>query len=305
MAVAPTITFAGIPFSIDFEFKSCKAAVVGIPTYCIYPDQTPHSTDAPAVIRRESNRYPDDGLAWDFDLGKPLNEICAGKVVDLGDLEVSPYQADHNHEVICSTIKRIIHAGAVPIVLGGDDSVPIAVLESYKEEEAFCVIQLDAHIDWREKVNDVREGYSSTMRRASEMAWVKGIIQVGARGVGSARREEYQAAMNYGAKLITAREFHQMGVAGVIGMLPMNSRVFLTIDFDVLDPAIMPAVCAPTPGGLYFQETVDLIHATANHCRVVGACLVELAPEADINHLGAITAMRLVWNTIGAVTLNP
>ena len=60
-----------------------------------------------------------------------------------------------------------------------------------KNEEPFFVLQLDAHIDWRDEVKGVRDGYSSTMRRASEMPWVKGIIQVGARGVGSARREEY------------------------------------------------------------------------------------------------------------------
>lgn len=297
------LTFAGFPSSDSHPPKDCRTAVVGIPYYCEYPGQTANSAHAPAVIRQESNRYPDDPLAWDFDLGQPLSEICAGKVVDLGDLPVFPHQVDHNREVIQSTMKNIIKTGALPVVLGGDDSIPIAVLNSYQDEEPFYVLQLDAHIDWRDDVMGIREGYSSTMRRASEMAWVSGIIQVGARGVGSARREEHQAAMDYGAQLIPARDFHRFGVQSVLDMLPNNCRVFLTIDFDVLDPAIMPAVGAPTPGGLSFQETVDLIHAAANQFRVLGACLVELAPNADINHLGAITAMRLVWNTIGALTL--
>ena len=59
-------------------------------------------------------------------------------------------------------------------------------------KEPFYILQLDAHIDWRNEVDGVREGYSSTMRRASEMPWVKGITQVGMRGVGSAREEEYR-----------------------------------------------------------------------------------------------------------------
>jgi len=298
-----TLTFAGFPFSDSQLPKDCKTAVVGIPHFCEYPGQTAHSANAPVVIRQESNRYPEDPLAWDFDLGQPLSEICAGKVIDLGDLPVFPNQADQNRDVIQSTIKNIVTTGALPVVLGGDDSIPIAVLNSYQDEEPFYVLQLDAHIDWRDEVNGIREGYSSTMRRASEMAWVRGIIQVGARGVGSARREEHQAALNYGAQLIPARDFHRLGVQGVVDRLPKNSRVFLTIDFDVLDPAIMPAVGAPTPGGLYYQETIELIHAIAKRCGIIGVCFVELAPNADINHLGAITAMRLVWSTIGALTL--
>ena len=296
-----SLTFAGFPFNVGHPPKGCKAAVIGIPLFCEYPDQTAQSANAPAVIRKESNLYPDDLFAWDFDLGKPLDELCAGKVVDLGDLPVFANKVDQNREVIRSTIKSIINTAAVPVVLGGDDSIPIAVLDSYQDAEPFYVLQLDAHIDWRDEVKGIREGYSSTMRRASEMAWVKGIIQVGARGVGSARREEYQAAMDYGARLIPARDFHHLGVQGMLDLLPKDSRVFLTIDFDVLDPAIMPAVGAPTPGGLFFQETIDLIHAVAIQCSIIGACLVELAPEADINHLGAITAMRMVWNTIGAL----
>jgi agmatinase len=90
---------------------------------------------------------------------------------------------------------------------------------------------------------------------------------VGARGVGSARREECQAALDYGANLITAKAFHRKrDTTRVMELnIPKGSRCFLTIDFDVLDPSIMPAVGAPTPGGLFYQETIDLIHAVSQH----------------------------------------
>ena len=295
------LAFAGFP--CDHELKPINAgvALVGIPYHSIYPNETAHSAEAPAAIRRESNRYPGDPFAWDFDIGRPLAEICCGKVVDCGDLQVTPNNAVRNREIIKSAISSVINAGAIPIVLGGDDSIPIPVLAAFEQEEPFFVLQLDAHIDWRDEVKGVGDGYSSTMRRASEMPWVKGIVQVGARGVGSARREEYQAAIDYGAILITAKTFHERGIQQVLENIPKGSRCFLTIDFDVLDPSNMPAVGAPTPGGLFFQETIDLIYAVSQHTSLVGVCLVELAPEQDFNNLGVITAMRVVWNVIGAL----
>ncbi len=111
-------------------------------------------------------------------------------------------------------------------------------------------MQLDAHIDWRDEVDGVKKGYSSTMRRASEMDWVSGIVQLGAHGVGSARKEELDAAKAYGAKIISAAQYHHEGLTSVTKCLPKGSRVFISMDYDVLDQSIMPAVGAPSPGGL-------------------------------------------------------
>jgi arginase family enzyme len=63
----------------------------------------------------------------------------------------------------------------------------------------------------------------------------------------------------------------------------------------------MPAVGASTPGGLFYQETIDLIHALSRHAEIICVCLVELTPSADVQHQGAIAAMRIAWNVIGAL----
>jgi len=296
-------TFANLPFCADISQTSNKIVLIGIPFFCEYPGEGGLSSDAPDIIRIESNRYPEDPQAWDFDLGGSLEKVCNKKIVDIGNLAVTPGDKEGNRHIIETSIKEALQASALPVVLGGDDSIPIPVIGAYEGQEPFFVLQLDAHIDWRDEINGVREGYSSTMRRASEMPWVRGIIQLGARGVGSAREEELRAAEDYGAKIITAKEFHEKGKESFLSALPLGSFCFLTIDFDVLDPSIMPAVGAPTPGGLYYQETIDLLHAVAMHTSLVGVCLTELAPKKDLNHLGAITAMRLVWNILGAAAL--
>jgi len=297
----PFQTFAGYPYISDLSHLSGGIAILGIPAFTVYPGESAHSADAPDAIRMESNRYPEDPDAWDFDLGSTLSELCQGKVVDCGNLPYHPEDHQMNHNRIQRAIQQVLKTKAIPVVLGGDDSVPIPVLAAYENEDPFFILQLDAHIDWRDEVKGLREGYSSTMRRASEMPWVQGIVQLGARGVGSARREEYQAALDYGAKLVTAKEFHQKGIENILKSIPAGSRCFLTIDFDVLDPSIMPAVGAPAPGGLLYQETIDLIHRISKHTSIIGACLVELVPSSDIRYFGAITAMRIVWNIIGAL----
>lgn len=298
------ITFAGLPAHASLSEASPKIVILGAAHGAGYEGEAPLSADPPRVIREQSNRYPDDPYAWDFDLGGVWAEVCGKRVVDSGDLPLSPAGPKENQCLIDHAIKEILSSESIPIVLGGDDSIPIPVIRGFAGQEPFYILQLDAHIDWRDEVRGNREGYSSAMRRASEMPWVQGIVQVGARGVGSAREEEFQAAMDYGAHLVSARQFHQEGVQRTLRRIPRQSRCLLTMDFDVLDPAIMPAVAAPSPGGLNFQETVDLIHAAAQRFSLIGACLVELTPQADLRQLGAMTAMRVAWNLIYALAKN-
>jgi hypothetical protein len=81
---------------------------------------------------------------------------------------------------------------------------------------------------------------------------VSGMTQIGLRAIGSARRGELQAAVAYASHLVTAEQFHTDGPDRVLATIPENRAVYLTIDADGLDPTEMPAVMAPTPGGLYF-----------------------------------------------------
>ena len=295
-------TFAGFPSCADLAQLQADIALIGIPYGTPYvPEKPPHSLYAPNAIRCESNRYKDDPVAWDFDLGGTLLGDFSKRVVDCGDLPGSQDDPKGNRERTQEVVASILSKNAVPLVLGGDDSVPIPVMCAYEGGKPFHVLQLDAHIDWRDSVGGVREGYSSTMRRASELDSVVGIVQAGIRGVGSARAEEHRAAVNYGAEIVLAKTLMREGTEAVLQHIPEGERCFLTIDFDVLDPSVMPAVGAPTPGGLNFQTLIDIIHGAAVRTKIVGVCLVEFAPEADLHNLSAVTAMRIVWNVIGAL----
>src|SRR5437879_13264690 len=104
----------------------------------------------------------------------------------------------------------------MPIVLGGEHSITIPVLRAYEGRGPVCIVHVDAHIDWRDEVNGIREGLSSPVRRASEMPWIRGMAQIGIRGIGSARRGEFGHARKYGSVLMGGAERPRGRVDGVM-----------------------------------------------------------------------------------------
>ena len=146
-----------------------------------------------ALLRRRAARHPrcDRRLCGqlhhvDFDLGGPIfpDGVVA---VDGGDLACTAADPSANRAVIREAVATVLARGAVPIVIGGDDSMPIPVVEAFQGRGPLTIVQIDAHIDWRDEVAGERFGLSSTMRRASEMPHIERIVQVGQRAIGSAR----------------------------------------------------------------------------------------------------------------------
>ena len=197
-------------------------------------------------------------------------------------------------------MRKVLAAGTMPIILGGDHAVPIPVFRALDQHGPITLVQIDAHIDWRDEVNGVREGLSSPIRRASEMPHMDQIFQIGMRSAGSARPEEVEAAAAYGANIITAWELHDIGMDAVLQRIPNGGRYYITIDADGMDPSVMPAVAGPAPGGLTFHQARKLIHGLVKKGRVLGMDIVEITPKSDVNRISAITAGRLIVNLIGA-----
>lgn len=255
------------------------------------------SSDAPMAVRAAVNQSSTDITHYDFDLGGPL--LPPGtRLVDLGDLDGGA-DGTANRALIERTTLAVLAAGAFPVMVGGDDSVPVPFLRAFAGEGPVDLLQIDAHIDWRDTLGGVRDGYSSTMRRASELPFVRSITQVGMRGVGSARSEEVEAARAWGARLVTVREARAMGMAALAQSLPEGGRLVIQVDADAFDPSVCPAVNAPTPGGFRFEEVADLIAAAIHRKGLAGFSVVELVPGQDPHGLSANVVARLICNAIG------
>lgn len=238
---------------------------------------------------------------WDFDLSGPLFDGTPISCIDDGDLATTPSGAAANRAAIEAKTREILASSAVPILIGGDDSVPIPFFAGFADHGPVWILQIDAHLDWRDEIDGEAFGYSSPMRRASEMPHVAGIVQVGLRSVGSARLEEIEAARRYGSRLVTARDVHASGVGEALRHIPEGAKVVVTLDCDGLDPAVMPGVAARTPGGLCYTQAIDLIAGAGRRGRIAGLDLVEFYPPADIDGITALTAARLLVNALGAI----
>jgi agmatinase len=236
----------------------------------------------------------------DFDLGGP---IFPGAVTaaDCGDLPCNEADAAANRIAIRQAVGSVLNQGAVPIIIGGDDSVPIPLFEAFHDRGPVTILQIDAHIDWREEVQGERWGLSSTMRRASEMPHVERIMQVGQRAIGSARPSDFEDAKEWGVSFFPARQVHEKGIGPVLSAVPAGAQVIVTFDCDALDPSIMPAIIAPAPGGLTFWQAAGILHGVAAKARIAAFDIVELVPERDVGRLGALTAARLIVNAMGLI----
>jgi agmatinase len=299
-------TFLGLPAAELGALRAgaAEVVIVGAPHGVPYP--TPGAAagcaEAPAAIRERSRRFGRFVDHHDFDLDGPMVPSGARfRVLDAGDVSGAADDGAGNAEMVEAAIRSILEMGAAPVVLGGDDSVPIPVLRGFAERAPLTVLQVDAHLDFRDQVAGVRDGYSSPMRRASEMAHVERIVQVGLRGVGSARSGDVADARAAGNLLVTARELGERGVGWLLEQLPADASIFLSFDLDGLDPAVAPAVSGASPGGLSYQQASDLLRGLGGRCRVAGAAFTELVPSLDPGGISALVVVRLISQLLGAM----
>ena len=259
------------------------------------------SAEAPAAIRRGAVQSSSNLDHWDYDLGGPLFGDGPVRLVDCGDVATTADDGASNRARIEAVTAALVGRGAVPVLLGGDDSVPIPFHRGFADAGPLAILQIDAHIDWRDTIGGERDGYSSTMRRASELPFVRAIVQVGARGVGSARRREVEAAAAWGAHILPAEVFRRDGVEAVVHALPEDLPVLIALDLDAFDPSLVPAVNAPTPGGPLFPEVAALVRRVASTRPIAGISVVELVPQLDATGVSAMVAARFVLNVVGAM----
>lgn len=269
-------------------------ALLGLP-YSEHYSGNPRPNDqarAPEDIRLHSNVLTYAPNFHDFTHGATLEQVIPRAGRDAGNLaETGDFDAYYREAV--AVMRRQFETARFSIMLGGDHGATIPAFEALEVRGPVHVVQIDAHMDWREEVRGARRGYSSTMRRASEMPWIKGMTQIGLRCAGSAREEEARAARAWGAELVTALEVHR-NLQAVLDGLKGKGPFYITIDADGMDPSVMPGCLWPVPGGLRYEQLQEILLVLARE-GLVGMDIVEVGPSYDLpNHLTAITAARMM-----------
>ena len=283
--------------------------VLGIGAATPYPVGS-YCMDAPDAIRG-ARSWPNILDQHDFDLYglEPSGGVLPQGVhaADFGNLDVvdsaAPEDTAQNRAKIKSAVASLRDDDIVPFIFGGDDSVPIPVLAAYETAvQPISILQIDAHIDWRDEVNNEKNGLSSNMRRASEMDHIGKIVQLGARGIGSARATDLQDALDYGTSFHTTRMLKEDGgIDRALADLPEDIPVYIALDIDSLDPVLMPAVIGAAQGGLNYDHIMAIFETVAKRAPIIGFNLVEFMPGRDVNNQGALMASRVAISMLGLI----
>jgi agmatinase len=207
------------------------------------------------------------------------------KICDVGDISLPQGDLEGALGMIQGYLATVIRDKKFPILLGGEHLISVPVVnELTKHHQNLAVIQLDAHADFRQAYLGNPLSHATVMRRIADILGGENIFQLGIR---SGTREEMRAA----------RELGSLSEEGDTLRRAAGRPVYLTVDLDLLDPAVAPGVGAPEPGGLTFDECISLI-AQLSSLRVVGFDVVELSPPYDPTQQSAMAAAKLVRELI-------
>lgn len=232
-----------------------------------------------------------------LDASMQLERLDEETLQDWGDLAIHTaepfYPSGKPRHAVVQMRNRV--AGALErkqflLSLGGDHAVTIGpVMAAQAVYPEMGVLQIDAHLDLRETWNGSRYNHACVMRRIMDDMHLP-VVQVGIR---AAAPEEVEYLKRHQLEPVYAHTIdstHDDWVRQVVDRLP--DKVYLTVDLDGLDPAVMPGTGTPEPGGLTYRQLVDLIRAVGKNRTVVAADITELA-AIEGSHVSEYTAAKI------------
>ena len=248
--------------------QEAKVVLYGAP-YDSTTSFRPGTRFGPAAIRSES---------FGIETYSPLQDrdLEDFPFFDSGDLDLPFGAPDRALEMIEARAEKILSAGKIPFLLGGEHLVTLgAVRAVVKKFPDLRIIHFDAHADLREDYLGVRLSHACVMRRCHDLLGDGRIFQFGIR---SGTREEFDF-MREGH--VVTESFSDGTLQMVIDSIPPDAPVYLTVDMDVLDPSVFPGTGTPEAGGFDYRELVDDMVRIGGQLNVVGIDNVELAPSLD------------------------
>ena len=298
-------TFGKYPYQPDWDKIEADVAVLGAP-YDFGTQFRAGARFGPRAIREASTLFSfGHGGAYDHEDDVTYLPAETTRIVDLGDADIIHTDTTNSHANIEEAVRRILAAGALPVVLGGDHSINIPCVNAFADDCAangpIHIVQLDAHLDFVDERHGVRYGHGNPMRRAAEKPYVTGLSQLGIRNVSSTAKEGYEAARSMGSDILSVRQIRKLGIDAVLARIPEGVRYYVTIDIDGFDPSIAPGTGTPSHGGFTYYEGLEILAGLAARGTVVGIDLVEVAPDYDHTGTTAILAAQLLMNLIGRV----
>ena len=198
----------------------------------------------------------------------------------IGIKTLKPFKIDKNIVKALKQISKIneenLKKKIFPLVLGGEHTItPGCIAPFAKKYDKLCLLHFDAHADLRESYNGNQFSHASAIRRCLDHKNIS-VISFGIRNISSS--EIYFLNKNSSRIKIFWSKNKKKWDLKKFKKLIKNKTVYLTFDVDGLDSSVMPATGTPEPGGLFWDETLDIIKIAFKNSNIVGADINELSP---------------------------
>jgi agmatinase len=295
-------SFCKFPIHTDLETLSADVAIFGVP-WDEGVGYRPGARFGPRSLREYSTRFAFHERAakksgfWNIENRKRYLEKI--NLADCGDQDVLYLDVERTFSAITDSLRKILSAKALPVILGGDHSITFPAVRAFQEIKPLHLIHLDAHLDYNDSVQGVKLANGSPIKRISELGFVGEIVQIGMRGI-RAREDAFKDSMSRGNKVITMFDFRKGGIDEVLRQIP-KGNLYVTIDIDVLDPSIAPGTSSPEFDGMTYYEMRDLLKGIASRGKVVGFDLTEVNPFLDAAGLTQSAAVTIILEFLGVI----
>jgi agmatinase len=296
-------TFAKRELVTDWSKINADVAVLGAP-FDFGTQWRAGARFGPRGIREASTLFS-FGHAGAYDHEDDITYLTENvKIVDIGDADIIHTDTLKSHENIELGVRSILAADALPVVLGGDHSVNIPCINAFSDYGPIHILQIDAHLDFVDERHGVKYGHGNPMRRAAEKPYVAGLTQVGIRNVSSTAKEGYESAKEMKSDILSVRQTRKIGPKNLVGRIPKDANVYVTIDIDAFCPSIAPGTGTPSHGGFLYYEVLEILQGLSKQNKVVGIDLVEVAPDYDHSGSTTILAAQILLNFLGFIFHN-
>ena len=272
--------YAGIPDE-NTQYESAEIVIIPVPY------------DGTSTYGKGADKGPD--AIFDASENMELYDIETDSEVYKKGVFIAPtVTEDSSPEAMCDAVQasvaEYINAGKFVGVLGGEHSISIGSIKAFKEKyDDLTVLQLDAHSDLRPEYHGSACNHACAMHLASKTT---NLVQVGIRSMDSVELPFLNRENLFTSYEIRSNSNWQTDVVNSLG-----KNVYITIDLDAFDPSIMPSTGTPEPGGLLWNETLDLLKMVFKRSNVVGFDINELAPTEG-NSAPDFMAAKLLYKLI-------
>jgi len=299
---AQPATFMRLPHRTDLS--GVDVAMLGVP----YDSGTSYRSGArlgPREIRAQSS------LIRPYSYFQKISPFEMLVIVDAGDVDAPPVGIEPAYAAIEAGVARVLDAGAIPLVVGGDHSISLPCLRAVSRRHGpLALVQFDAHIDTWGDYFGGKYFHGSPFRRAIEEKIIDpaAYAQVGIRGPMYGEEADFAYQRGQGVTTIDIGMVKRDGVDATMARvreLVKDRALYVTFDIDSVDPAFAPGTGTPEVGGLTSYEAQGLVRGLAG-LNLVACDVVEVAPQFDgPGQITALLAANIMFELLCVIAKRP